>query len=100
MPQKSVNELTALLPLLIQIVGLIFAVLVDSYLDRRQKRVMLIVALLAFALVVENYMEYLLCMRAMADGARLRGAAFGTWQARFIARENYLRFAQHISTLS
>ena len=39
-------------------------------------------------------------LRAMADGARLRGAAFGTWQARFIARENYLRFAQHISTLS
>ena len=34
MTQRSVNELTALLPLLIQIVGLIFAVLADSYLDR------------------------------------------------------------------
>ena len=47
MPQQSVNELTALLPLLIQLVGLVFAVLVDSYLDKRQKRVMLVVAALA-----------------------------------------------------
>lgn len=52
MAQRSVNELTALLPLLIQIVGLIFAVLVDAYMDRRQKRVMLTVVALAFALVV------------------------------------------------
>ena len=77
MPQKSVNELTALLPLLIQIVGLIFAVLVDSYLDRRQKRVMLIVALLAFALVVENFMEYLLCQRASLWYPRMIVAIIG-----------------------
>ena len=57
MIQRSVNELTALLPLLIQIVGLIFAVLADSYLDGRQRRVLLTVVALAFALVVENFME-------------------------------------------
>ncbi len=39
-------------------------------------------------------------LRAMADGERLRDAAFATWQSRFVARENYLRFAQRISTLS
>ena len=64
MTQRSVNELSALMPLLIQLVGLMFAVLVDSYLDSRQKRVMLVVAALAFALVVENFMKYLLEMRA------------------------------------
>lgn len=37
--------------------------------------------------------------RAMADGDRLRGSAFDTWQSRFAARENYLRFVQRISTL-
>ena len=37
--------------------------------------------------------------RAMADGSRMRAAAFGTWQSRFVARENYLRFSQRISTL-
>ena len=77
MAQRSVNELMALLPLLIQIVGLLFAVLVDSYLDRRQKRVMLAVAALAFALVVENYTEYLLCMRASLWYPRLIAAIIG-----------------------
>ena len=77
MTQRSVNELTALLPLLIQIVGLIFAVLVDAYLDSRQKRVMLAVVGLAFALVVENYMEYLLCQRASLWYPRLIAAIIG-----------------------
>ena len=77
MAQRSVNELTALLPLLIQIVGVIFAVLVDSYLDRRQKHVMLAVAALAFALVVENFWEYLMCMRATLWYPRLIAAIIG-----------------------
>ena len=37
--------------------------------------------------------------RAMADGTTLRDAAFGTWQSRFVARENYLRFVQRTLTL-
>ena len=77
MPQQSVNELTALLPLLIQLVGLVFAVLVDSYLDKRQKRVMLIVAALAFALVVENYLEYLMEMRVSLRYPRTVAAIIG-----------------------
>ena len=43
MEQRSIDELAALLPLLIQLVGLVFAVLVDSYMDKRQKRVQEIV---------------------------------------------------------
>ena len=77
MPQQSVNDLTALLPLLIQLVGLVFAVLVDSYLDKRQKRVMLIVAALAFALVVENYLEYLMEMRVSLRYPRTVAAIIG-----------------------
>lgn len=77
MTQRSVNELTALLPLLIQLVGLVFVVLVDSYLDKRQKRVMFIVTALAFALVVENFLEYLLEMRISLWYPRMIVAIFG-----------------------
>ncbi len=77
MTQRSVNELVVLLPLLIQIVGLIFAVLVDSYMNGQQKRVLLSVAALAFALVVENYLEYLMCMRASLWYPRLIAAIVG-----------------------
>ena len=58
MVQRSVNELTALMPLLIQMVGLVFAVLVDAYMGKRQKRVMLTATALTFVLVVDNYLEY------------------------------------------
>ena len=77
MAQRSVNELAALLPLLIQLVGLVFAALVDSYLDKRQKQVMLIVAALTFALVVENFLEYLFEMRASLWRPRLIAAICG-----------------------
>ena len=39
-------------------------------------------------------------LRAMEDGARMREASYQTWQSRFVARENYLRFAHQITTLS
>ena len=77
MEQRSIDELAALLPLLIQLVGLVFAVLVDSYMDKRQKRVMLSVAALAFALVVENYLEYLFEMRVSLWYPRLIAAICG-----------------------
>ena len=77
MAQRSVNELAALLPLLIQLVGLVFAALVDSYLDKRQKQVMFIVAALTFALVVENYLEYLFEMRVSLWRPRLIAAICG-----------------------
>lgn len=77
MAQRAVNELTALLPLLIQLVGLVFAVLVDSYTDKRQKRVMMIVTALAFVLVVENYLEYRLCMIGSLWYPRLIAAICG-----------------------
>lgn len=38
-------------------------------------------------------------LRAMTDSARMRDAAFATWKSRFVAQENYLRFAQNISDL-
>ena len=77
MTQRSVNELSALLPLLIQLVGLVFAVLVDSYLDKRQKQVMLTVAALTFVLVVENFLEYLFEMRVSLRHPRLIAAIIG-----------------------
>ena len=77
MAQRSVNELTALSPLLIQLVGLVFAVLGDSYIGKKQKRVLLTVAGLALALVVQNYLEYRMCMRASLWYPRLIVAICG-----------------------
>ena len=64
MTQTSVNELAALLPLLVQLVGLVFAVLVDSYLYVRQRRLLYVVVALAFGLIIQNFIEYRLALRA------------------------------------
>ena len=49
-----------LIPLLLQLAGMTFAVLVDSYISRQHKRVMLSVAALVFSLIAQNYVENLL----------------------------------------
>lgn len=38
-------------------------------------------------------------LRAMTECAQMREASFAAWQSRFVARENYLQFVQHISAL-
>ena len=58
--QEIINQLAMLLPLLLQLLGLIFAVLVDSYISRKYKRIMLIIAFLVISLVAQNYLENLL----------------------------------------
>lgn len=48
----------AVVPLLLQIMGLSFFVAFDAYIEKYQKKVMLIVNLLVFALVLQNIGEY------------------------------------------
>lgn len=50
-------DLLAVLPVLILLFALTFAVLVDKYLDKRQKKVMYIICALVFTLILQNYFE-------------------------------------------
>lgn len=58
--QESMNLLAMLIPLLLQIFGMVFAVLADSYIDRTRKRILLIIVILALSLITQNYVENLL----------------------------------------
>ncbi|MBR1477707.1 MAG: histidine kinase [Lachnospiraceae bacterium] len=58
--QTLVNHLTMIIPLLLQLLGLSFAVLIDSYIDRRQKKIMSVLVHLVLSLIVQNYAEYFL----------------------------------------
>ena len=68
--QQTVNLLAILLPQLIQLAGLAFAVLIDSYIESRHRRIMLIIVALAFGLVVQNYADALLTTRVSMPAVR------------------------------
>lgn len=58
--QGTMYYLAMLIPLLLQIFGMLFGVLVDNYIGKIHKRVFLIIAILALSLIVQNYVENLL----------------------------------------
>ena len=58
--QDNYIELLALLPSFFLLAGLFFTVGIDSYIQKRQKRIMLLLSGLVLSLVVQNYAEYLL----------------------------------------
>ena len=58
--QETMNHLAMFIPLLLQIFGMVFAVLSDSYIDRIRKKVLLIIAILVLSLMIQNYVENLL----------------------------------------
>lgn len=49
-----------LLPLLLQLIGLTFAVLIDPYIRKKHKSVMLLIVAAVFGLIVQNLLGYLL----------------------------------------
>ena len=51
------KNLLILLPLLLQMGGLIFAVLIDPYIHRRHRSLLLIIALLVLSLILQNGLE-------------------------------------------
>ncbi len=55
--QKTIDHLTMILPLLLQMGGLTFAVFSDSYISKKRKRVMLIIIFFALSLIAQNYFE-------------------------------------------
>lgn len=56
----AINLLAMLIPLLLQLAGMTFAVLVDSYISKQHKRAMLVIAVLVLSLIAQNYVENLL----------------------------------------
>lgn len=58
--QETINHLAMILPLLLQLVGIVFAVLVDMYISKKHKKIMLVIAFLALSLIAQNYVENLL----------------------------------------
>ena len=77
------SEYMVLAPIMLQIVGLFLAVLIDPYIKKRDRRIMLAITCLVFSLVVQNYADYLSDQMGMdgngpASYNSLRLGLFGT----------------------
>ena len=59
---RSYLELLSVIPVVTLMLTLIFAIRIDGYLYRNQKRVMYAAALLVLALILENYLDYRLSL--------------------------------------
>ncbi len=53
----SYLEMLAVLPTLVLLTVLFFAVMLDNYLDKGQKRILYLITVLVFTLVIQNYFE-------------------------------------------
>ncbi len=58
--QQQIYLLSILFPLLLLSLGLAFAVVVDTYIIKRQKRIFLVILFLVLLLIAQNYYEMLL----------------------------------------
>ena len=58
--QQTTYTLIALLPLILQVGGLAFAISVDAYFNRRQKRIFSLILILVLGLIAQNYTENLI----------------------------------------
>lgn len=59
--QEQVNALSVLLPLIVTVGALAFAIAVDGYFEKKQKRIFLLILGLVFLLITQNYAEMLTC---------------------------------------
>lgn len=54
------TEVLAILPMVLLLAGLLIAVGIDPYIQKRQKRIMLIICALVFSLIAQNELDHLL----------------------------------------
>ena len=52
------TEILAVFPIVLLLVGLFIAVGIDRYIQKQQKRIMLIICALVFSLIVQNFLDY------------------------------------------
>lgn len=77
MSQETMDHLTMLLPLLLQLGGLVFAVMVDSYISKKHKRVMFAIAFLALSLIVQNDSERIFAAESAMKLLRILASIWG-----------------------
>ena len=77
MEQFILLSILALLPLFLQLIGLTFAVAVDPYIRKEDRRIMLVIVALVYSLVVQNYLEYILGFNAQPVFARTLTSIYG-----------------------
>ena len=58
MNDELYTNLITTLPSLFAMIGLVFAVVVDRYVTRQQRILMIIIIILVVSLILQNYMEY------------------------------------------
>ena len=68
--QQAIYTLMAMLPLVLQVGGLAFAISVDAFFSKRQKRVFLLALFLVLCLIAQNYFENLVASGAPQDRLR------------------------------
>ncbi len=77
MTQNSVNLLSVFLPCLLLLAGLMAAVLIDRYMDRVTRRIMLIIIVLVLSLTAQNYIDYLLTFKISMPSVRIVSSIYG-----------------------
>lgn len=70
-------DLLAMLPVLVLLLILVFAVHVDQYLDKRQKKVMDIICALVFTLILQNYADNWLSLNPRGPLPRTLATIYG-----------------------
>ena len=75
--QQATYTLMAMLPLVLQVAGLAFAVSTDAYFSKRQKRAFTLALALLLGLIAQNYFENLIASGAARDRLRTALAALG-----------------------
>ena len=58
MNRETQLVLLCILPLFLQIFGLVFAVLMDPYINQRRRNILLLIIAMVFTLTVQNYLDY------------------------------------------
>ena len=68
--QQATYTLMAMLPLVLQVGGLAFAVSVDTFFGKRHKQVLTLILILVFCLILQNYFENRIASGAAHDRLR------------------------------
>ena len=71
------TEILAVLPMMMLLTGLFIAVGIDPYIQKKQRRIMLIVCVLILSLIVQNYLDYYLTIRQPAIAFRIITDIYG-----------------------
>ena len=73
----SKMDLLVLAPLLLQLIGLTLAVLIDPYIRKKHRRIMLLIIVVVFSLLVQNELDHLLDLDGTMPFARTLVSIYG-----------------------